>query len=233
MEQSGVIMNNLSTALTIRAKILGVLIKNARLSAGKTLEECAQVMHIPNTKLEECELGEQSLSLPELEVLAHYLEVPLDHFWGRALLPSKQLPVPDFDIERLIKIRTRIIGTLIRMRREEVGLTVEEFSGQVGILPEQVSAYELGEMAIPLPLLETITRILGQPIQKFQDKDGPLGEWANHRLNINNFKDMPPEIQAFISRPINRPYIELAERMSQMSVQKLRSIAEGILEITL
>jgi len=43
---------------------------------------------------------------------------------------------------------------------------------------------------------------------------------------------MPVEMQVFVSKPINRPYLELAIRLSEMSVDRLRSVAEGLLEIT-
>ena len=50
---------------------------------------------------------------------------------------------------------------------------------------------------------------------------------------MQDFKEMPPELQAFVAKPINLPYLELAQRLSEMSVDKLRAVAEGLLEITL
>ena len=43
---------------------------------------------------------------------------------------------------------------------------------------------------------------------------------------------LPLEMQVFVSKPINRPYLELAMRLNDMSVDKLRGVAEGLLEIT-
>ena len=40
-------------------------------------------------------------------------------------------------------------------------------------------------------------------------------------------------MQQFVSKPVNQPYLELAQRLSEMSVERLRSVAEGLLEITL
>jgi hypothetical protein len=45
--------------------------------------------------------------------------------------------------------------------------------------------------------------------------------------------DLPPELQAFVSQAVNRPYLELAVKLSSMSSEKLRSVAEGLLDITL
>ena len=50
---------------------------------------------------------------------------------------------------------------------------------------------------------------------------------------MEDFTDLPLEMQAFISKPINMPYLELAQRLSEMSVDRLRGVAEGLLEITL
>jgi hypothetical protein len=37
----------------------------------------------------------------------------------------------------------------------------------------------------------------------------------------------------FVSKPVNRPYLELAQRLSKTNVENLRAVAEGLLEITL
>jgi hypothetical protein len=49
---------------------------------------------------------------------------------------------------------------------------------------------------------------------------------------VDDFLELSPELQAFVSKPINRPYLELAQRLSEMSVDKLRSVGEGNLEVT-
>jgi transcriptional regulator with XRE-family HTH domain len=229
----GVSMNTQITAQNLRAKILGVLIKNARLASGKDLDECARLIHISKTDFEECEMGVKSLSLPELEVLASFLDIPLDHFWGRELLSTQISPSPDNNIENLLKIRTKIIATLLRMGRQEAGYSVEELAERVGLSTDQFKSYESGEVAIPLPVLEMIATLLGESINRFQDKDGPLSEWNNLRQKTMSFKELPPELQTFVSQPINRPYIELAQRISEMPAGKLRTIAENLLEITL
>ncbi len=49
---------------------------------------------------------------------------------------------------------------------------------------------------------------------------------------IQEFLTLPNELQNFVSKPVNRPYLELAKKLSGMSTDKLRSLAEDILEIT-
>jgi len=61
----------------------------------------------------------------------------------------------------------------------------------------------------------------------------PVGRWVNQQQMVKDFLLLPPEIQAFVSKPVNRPYLELAQRLGDLSVDKLRSVAEVLLEITL
>jgi predicted NodU family carbamoyl transferase len=49
---------------------------------------------------------------------------------------------------------------------------------------------------------------------------------------MDQIASLPEEIQQFISQPVNRPYMELAMKLSKLSADKLRAVAEGLLEIT-
>ena len=50
---------------------------------------------------------------------------------------------------------------------------------------------------------------------------------------VHNFLEMPMELREFVALPVNRPYLELAMKLSNMSTDKLRSVAEDLLDITL
>ena len=52
---------------------LPILITNARLAAGKSLKQCAEVLGISSKKYQRFESGESWVSLPELEVLSYFL----------------------------------------------------------------------------------------------------------------------------------------------------------------
>lgn len=223
---------NLLTPHTIRAKKLGVLIRDARLTSGRSLPDCASAMGVGVEVYEAFELGDQSPSLPELEFLAYYLDVPLEHFWGQETL-SARLEKNRVDIQKLTMVRQRVIGVLLRKARLEAEKTLEDVAQAAGLPLEDLEAYEYGELPIPLPVLEQLVGILHCELRDFQDQKGPVGMWFIQQRAMRDFKDLPPELQDFVARPINRPYIELAQRLSDMSVDKLRGIAEGLLEITL
>ena len=226
-------MDNRPIAAVIRSKKLGILIQSARSSAGKSIEECAAALNISSEQLESFEGGEVSPSLPELEALAFYLKAPLDYFWGREVIDAIQKEPQVFEKDRLMRLRNRVIGASLRKARLEVGITSLELANTVSIDEEQLNQYELGAESIPLPELELLAHNVNSTIRDFQDSRGPIGTWIRHQRVMQHFDDLSPELQDFISKPINRPYLEISQRLSEMSVDKLRVVAEGLLEITL
>lgn len=222
-----------SVALSVRAKKLGVLIRDARQAKKKTLEDCAQVVGVLPSTFESYEMGEQSPSLPELELLSFYLDVPIDHFWGNKALSQVEDGHLKPQILQLIPLRQRVIGALIRRARLGAGLSQEALAEKARVSASLLESYEMGEAPIPVPDLELISSILDCSLRDFRDQHGPVGAWAAQQKAVQDFLTLPPDLQAFVSKPVNRPYLELAERLSEMSVDKLRAVAEGLLEITL
>jgi transcriptional regulator with XRE-family HTH domain len=220
-------------AMTIRAKKLGVLIRDARLTAGKSVDECAQSTGLENTALEAFELGEKAPSLPELEALAYVLKVPLEQFWGDQITSGSDGRMRKARLFQISGLRQRIIGAKIRQARQEAGVSLETLAEQAAITASLLEAYELGDQPIPLPTLEVLSSLLNRSIQDFRNLRSALNEGIIQQHTLHDFSTLPSEMQAFVCRPINRPYLELAQRLSEMPADKLRAIAEGLLAITL
>lgn len=226
-------MDTRPIAMTIRSKKLGVLLKAARIAARKSVEDCARVIKSSEEVIEAFESGDTSPSLPELEALAFYFNVPMEHFWGRDITLPGKAEASSFDAGRLMAIRQRMIGAQIRQARLDTGLSLESLAGKSNLEIDKLTMYELGEIPIPLPELESLANELNRPIKEFQDNRGPIGTWIKQQHVLQNFAELTPELQDFLSKPINRPYLELAQRLSEMNVDKLRAVAEGLLEISL
>jgi transcriptional regulator with XRE-family HTH domain len=219
--------------MTLRSKKLGVLLKSARITAGKSVEDCARIINSSTGTIDAFESGDSSPSLPELEALAFYLKTPLEYFWGRDIATSENNEASNFDTDRLMAIRQRMIGAQIRQARFDAGISLENLAENSAIEIDTLTLYELGEQPIPLPELESLANTLNKPVKEFQDNRGPIGTWLKQQHALKNFAELSPELQDFLSKPINRPYLELAQRLSEMDVEKLRAVAEGLLEITL
>jgi transcriptional regulator with XRE-family HTH domain len=221
-------------AQKIRAKKLGALIRDARKAAGKSLQECGTIIGVSNRRIGSFERGKSSPSLPELEGLAFFMEVPLDHFWGdSSRLNADQERLEKLNLNKTIPIRQRIIGTNLRQARLSAEMTMKDLGAEMGISATMLGIYERGEGAIPLPALETAVRILDVPLSEYHDQTGLVGQWFQQQQAVNQFLELSPELQSFVAKPVNIAYLELAMRLSGMSVEKLRAVAEGLLDITI
>lgn len=61
---------NHEEAYLIRAKMLGVMLRDARMAAARSLPDCAHMLRIEPSLLEAWEYGDEVPSLPQLELLA-------------------------------------------------------------------------------------------------------------------------------------------------------------------
>lgn len=218
--------------LTLRTKKLGVLILDARLAARRSIEECANALGVTPEVFQTYEQGVSAPSLPELEVLAFYLGIPLEQFWGRTALSEQKTDRLIQNVSRLVLLRQKMIGANLRQARQEANLSPREITERTGISEENLRRYEFGEAPIALPHLEALISILGSHIDTYIDQRGPVGKWMGEQEVTQRFLALPAEVQEFVCQPVNRPYVELARRLSELSVEKLRAVAESLLEIT-
>ncbi len=218
--------------ITIRTKKLGVLIRDARLASRRTLQDCAEAIGVTKGIFKSYEEGRRSPSLPELEALVYYLKLPIDHFWGSEAISDDDPVIAPLDLPRLLLVRQRMIGALLRQAREKVNKSARELSQQTGISSSRLKAFELGERPIPIPDLEVLLGALDSRVEEMFDESGPVGQWMSEQKAIRDFLKLPADLRAFASQPVNIPYLELARKLSSMSTERLRSVAEGLLDIT-
>jgi transcriptional regulator with XRE-family HTH domain len=201
-----------------------------RQSAGKSLKDVGSLIGVSAATIASYENSRKSPSLPEIELLAYHLDVPLRRFWPKA--PSAP-PRITADPSAVIPLRQRMVATLLRSQRMEASLTIKDIAIATGIPSGRISAYEQGERPIPLPHLEAIAAALNRSIEDYVDHQGPVGNWDAAQRALEVLMDLPPDLREFISKPESKPYLRLAKHLSEMSSDKLRTVAEGLLDITL
>ncbi|MGD0708179.1 MAG: helix-turn-helix transcriptional regulator [Anaerolineaceae bacterium] len=225
-------MRTTSQTIQLRTKKLGLLILDARLTANKNLNEVAEAVGVSTRTLGEIESGKKAISLPELEALAFILGMPLEHFWGNKVksveTAAKALP----RTAQYIELRQRIIATVLRLARQKTEVSLHSLAEKTGITESQIKRYEGGDTPIPLPALEQIAVALELSVEDLMVERGKVGDWRLQQEIMQKFSELPPELQQFVCKPINRPYLELAMRLSALPVDRLRTVAEGLLEIT-
>ncbi len=216
----------------IRAKMVGVLLLDARLKAERSLDDCARLINVSVEQVERWEYGEEAPSLPQLELLAFYLNVPVSHFWGVDTLEATADDLVGAQSEYR-SLRDRMIGALLRIAREEADISLEALSAETGVPFQQITRYELGETSVPMHELTVISNALKKNISYFMENGSHLGDWLAMREEWREFMRLPPEVRKFVANPLNQGFIEIAIMFSQMPADKLRRIGESVLNISM
>lgn len=217
-------------SLSLRAKMLGTTMRMARKAAKKSLKESAALIGTTPGLLASFETGRRSISLPELELYAYHLGMPLRQFWE--FEQTEQAPIIGQDLAVVLGLRNRMIAAVLHGQRTDSGLSVRQLAEATGLTTSKINAYERGDRPVPVTHLEAISEALGHDIQDFVDRQGPVGDWDTSQRALQSFLRMPPKLREFIADPASRPYLELARRMSDLTVDKLRGLGEGLIDIT-
>ena len=218
-------------AATIRKKILGVLLRNARIRAGMTIKDAAGDTGFSSSAISDFEHGRRDISLPQLEVLAHIYQVPITYFWSDDPIPQDEqlgLPIPE-----AMELRRRIIGVLLRQARMEAGLSQKDLAKVLDCPSGRISSYEFGRTDIPLLELEKLANYLEVPLSYFLDQGiRPSGDQVAGMDELERLAQLPEDVRKFMLEPGNLLYVRVAMQLSGLSADTLRNVAEGLLDIT-
>ncbi|MDZ4769821.1 MAG: helix-turn-helix transcriptional regulator [Chloroflexota bacterium] len=216
----------------IRARMVGVLLRDARIKAQRTVEECAGLLRITADQYERWEYGDEVPSLPQLELLAYFLDVPISHFWSVDTLEASAQDPARTQIDYL-GLRDRMIGALLRIAREERGLSLEALSDETGVAVAQIESYEMGAIPVPMHELTVLSNPLRKSMTYFLESSSHLGELLMLREEWKHFTGLPEDIRKFAANPLNVGFIEIAILFSQMPADSLRRVGESVLNISL
>jgi transcriptional regulator with XRE-family HTH domain len=218
-------------AMAIRSKIIGVLLRNARMKAGKSRKDCAAVLGCSPGTISQLEYGRKDITLPQLEVLAYFLGLPITYFWDEdVILEEEEIDRP---VDEIMTIRHKIIGVLLRQARLDASKSQKQCAQALNCSAGRISQYERGQRGIPLPELEALADFLDVSITHFLDEQtAPLSKEAPKGIDMETFAELPPDVRDFVSNPTNALYIRIAMKLSTLSVDVLRQIAETLLDIT-
>jgi transcriptional regulator with XRE-family HTH domain len=210
----------------LRAKMLGAMMREARLEAGKSLKETASLIGTGISTLSSYEHGRKSISLPELEILAYHLDVPLRHFLAPA---GKELEEErEIHPEIMVMLRQRMIGAMLRKARSEKDISIRDLAQRVDLPPSRISAYERGERPISIPDLQSLLDVLQIPMEEFMNNEGPVGEWHRNQRAFEHFVQLPQELQDFFNQPGHEPYLRIAARLSRLDLDHLEAVLDAM-----
>ncbi len=219
--------------LSIKAKKFGVRLAAFRQKKGLTSDVLSQWTGISNEKLQAIERGEVNVTLPEIELIALKLGFSTETLIEGDLLAFAASKPDEGALHQYAGLRDRMIALILRKTRMEQDLPIETVASQCGLQTDELEQYESGSKPVPLPILELLCAAYQIPIlslipQKTESASSSVNETTLNETNDN----LPEELSEFVNNPANLPYLELARKLSELDAAKLRSIAEGLLEIT-
>jgi transcriptional regulator with XRE-family HTH domain len=218
-------------AATIRNKIFGVLMRNARIRSGMTIKDTAELTGFSSNAISDYEYGRRDISLPQLEVLAYTYRVPVTYFWSDEPIPDDE--DRDLPVEEAIELRRRIIGVLLRQARMEAGHSQKDLAKFLDCSSGRIANYEFGRTDIPLPELEQLAEYLEVPLSYFLDQGiRPQGDQVADVDELERLAQLPEDVRAFMLQPGNLLYVRVAMQLSTLSAESIRNVAEGLLDIT-
>lgn len=227
-------MVSAAQALDVRSKMIGVLLRAARMKAGKSMMQCAEWVGCSPHVISQYEYGRRATSLPELELLACLFGVPVNHLWDEDLATIEE-PCPRPPAERLLGLRHKEIGVLLRQGRTRVGKSQTECAELLGVSAETIAKYEYGQKPVPFPDLEALAETFEIPLYEFLDQSLPAGQVPILRSHgellspEDSWSRLPAQIRDFIRSPDSIPFLQMALRLYELPRDSLRNLAEAML----
>jgi len=227
-------MEDSMQAIAIRNRIIGTLVRRARLKAGKSRRECAELLGCSPFAFGQYEQGRWGLSLSQLEVLAHPFNVPLANLWDDSSISPEEPEEDTATRQQTMLLRRKILAVQFRQCRRAGGLTQKEMGAFLGRSTGIIGRYERGERDIPLAELEAAARRCGKALSDFYEDQAAAPRQAEMRLqSLAGLSELPPDVRDFVLKPTNALYLRIAMLLSSMKADSLRQIAETLLDITL
>src|SRR4030042_5561962 len=221
-------------ALDVRSEMIGVLLRAARLSAGKSMTQCAEWVGFSPHIISQYEYGRLAISLPELELLACLFDVPVNHLWDEDLATIVE-PCSRPPVDKLLKLRHKEIGVLLRQGRTRAGKTQTQCAELLGVSTETIGKYEYGDKPVPFANLEIFAETLEIPLHEFLDQSLPTSQVPVLRSDgellspEDSWARLPAQIRDFIRSPDSVPFLQMALRLYELPRDSLRNLAEAML----
>lgn len=201
-------------------------IQRIRRSKQRSIHDCALILDIPKEDYLKFEEGSVSLTLPEMELLASFFDVPLSSFFDETtpeIVPLSALPRETRSSYK--ELRHKMIQVRLIMLREEAGISLELLQEMTGISYEDLESYDNGSKPIPVHHLIRICAYLDQPVDVFFSQEPDFLENPEDSHHQQKWQPEYPEGK----NPAEDPYQQLVEALKQTPKEDQARIAKELL----
>jgi transcriptional regulator with XRE-family HTH domain len=144
----------------IQAKKIGLMMAMALRNSGISAQNLGQKTGFAQEELLAMENGSISPSLPQLQVIAGITGMPIHELINVEALSPVPANLDPEAVDKYCQLHNRIVAVQIKKNRLQSDLPIEQLSEQCGIPASDLSAYESGQMPVPLPVLLKLSEVL-------------------------------------------------------------------------
>ncbi len=214
-------------AVVLQRKIIGVLIRAAREKARRTIKEVALRLGVTPARVRQYERGSREISLPELEQLALFFQMPLSFFVNGETPIETQPPQPPTPAEA--RARRAALGVKLKQARLAAGKSKEECAQAIGRKAGTIGRYERGASDVPITELERLARFLQVNLYYFVEDR--LNEDASSLMDLEKMTRLPKEVRAFVLDSDNLPFMRMAMKFGDLPTDRLKELGEILLVV--
>jgi transcriptional regulator with XRE-family HTH domain len=213
--------------VVLQRKIVGVLMRAAREKARRTVAQVAQRLGVTPARIRAYERGAREISLPELELVALYLQTPLSFFLSGEMTLKEETLQPPTPAE--MRVRRALIGAKLKQARLAAGKSKDECAQVIGHKSATLGRYERGLTDIPLGELDLLARFLNVNLYYFIERQDSAESAA--LLDMEKLARMPNDVRAFALNADNLPYLRMAIKFRDLPADQLQELGEILLVV--
>lgn len=206
-------------------------IKQVRTRKQQSIHNCAMILDISKVNYLKFENGEKPLSLPEIELLATYLGIPLQNLFDEGPVKDDSLIILKDEVQPLYRnLRQKMIRAKMNAEKAKKGLSIEDLHQETGIPLESLKFYENGDLPIPIHHLIKISKVLSLPMDAFFNQDIIAESSTSQQKSQRNWQQEYPESKAEERISAGEAHSPLEIAISMLPIEDQAAMAKTLLE---
>jgi transcriptional regulator with XRE-family HTH domain len=208
-------------------------IRNIRKAKKRSIHDCATLLDISKEHYLRFENGSAPLSLPDIELLAWFFDVPLRVFIDDSPIEDYKLSIPELSLRpKYNQLRHKMIQAQFNVLKQKTGITLGELHEKTGIPQEALADFANGSAPIPISNLVLIANGLGESLDYFfsngHQMDDPQPEQAEQKSP--KWQPEYPESEEAQNDQKTGPYEQLMSALKHISNDDRAQIAKILLQ---
>lgn len=167
-------------------------VKKIRKLKNRSLHDCAKRLDISKKDYHQFEEGQGVLSLPEIELLAIFLEVPIPSLFEPSEAGLDRLLLLSDERKPSYKhLRNKMIQTKLNIEMADLDISVENLNQDTGIPLETLKSYQNNGARIPFAHLAIICDRLGISIKSLLPEETQANQEAPMHEHLKQLQWQP------------------------------------------